>query len=99
MSSRLDSAAEPSEGFSVAETVASTAHEWAHIVEGFLSALDPSDAISSRFHRLVAYLGQLIRNAVAKMQAFAKLLGVSSFSVAFATAPPNVTVTFTFGTG
>jgi hypothetical protein len=97
MSSRLDTTTEPSEGFSFAEGVARRAHEIARALDGALAALDPKEAISSAFHRLGALLSRLIQNAVAKMRAFAKLLGVSSFSVAFASDPPCVTATFTFG--
>jgi hypothetical protein len=99
MSSRLDTATDPSEGFSFAEGVARRAHEIARALDGALSALDPAEAISSAFHRLGALLSRLIRNAVAKMRDFAKLLGVSSFSLAFASDPPCVTATFTFGGG
>jgi hypothetical protein len=97
LSSRLDSSADPSEGFALAESVADRAHQIAHTVEGFLGALDPADAITNDFRRLVGLVSQLIRNSVAKMQAFARLLHVSSFSVTFATMPPQVSVTFTFG--
>jgi hypothetical protein len=98
LSARLDASADPSEGFALAEGVADRAHQIGHTVEGFLSALDPADAITSRFHGLVALVSQLIRNAVAKMREFARLLHVSAFSVTFATTPPQVSVTFTFGT-
>jgi hypothetical protein len=99
MSSRLDTTTDPSEGFSFAEGVARRAHELARALDGALSALNPSEAISSAFHRLGALLSRLIRNAVAKMREFARLLGVSSFSLAFASDPPCVTATFTFGSG
>ena len=99
MSSRLDSASDPSGGFAFAEGVARRAHEIAQAVDGALSALDPKEAISAAFHRLVTLLSDLIRNAVAKMRAFARLLGVSSFSLAFASDPPCLTATFTFGNG
>lgn len=98
MSSRLDQATDPSEGFSLAESVAQQGHEMAYVVEGFLSALDPMDTTAGRFHRLVTFLSQLIRNAVAKMRAFAHLLHVTSFSVTFATTPPGIAVTFNFDT-
>ena len=96
LSTRLDHDTDPSEGFSLAETVARWAHEIAHTVEGFLPALDPTDAIAGGFDRLVAFLSQLIRNAVAKMRTFARSLHVSSFSVTFGSAPPQVSVTFNF---
>ena len=99
MSSRLDTTTDPSEGFSFAEGVARRAHEIARAVDGALSALDPKEAIGSAFHHLGALLSRLIRNAVAKMREFARLLGVSSFSLAFASDPPCVTATFTFGSG
>lgn len=98
LSDRLDQAGDPSDGFNVAETVAQRAHEVAHTLEGLLSAIDPSDALAAGFHRLAWLLGQLIRNAVAKMRAFAQLLGVTSFSLTFATTPPQLSVTFSFGT-
>jgi hypothetical protein len=98
LSARLDGTSDPSEGFAVAESVADRAHQIGHTVEGFRAALDPAEALTDGFHRLTAFLSQLIRNAVAKMQAFARLLHVSSFSVTFATMPPQVSVTFTFDT-
>gem|GEM_PF-2851299 len=97
MSSRLDSTTDASEGFAVAESVARRAHELSHTIEGFFSALDPAEAITTGFRRLGTLLSQLIRNAIAKLRAFARLLGISSFSIAFATLPPEFTVTFTFG--
>jgi hypothetical protein len=99
LSTRLDRTSDPTEGFAVAESVADRAHLVAHTVEGFLGALDPADAISSGFHRLAAFISQLIRNAVNKMREFAEMLHVSSFAVTFATVPPQVSVTFTFGGG
>jgi hypothetical protein len=99
LSSQLDTTGDPSEGFLVGERVGQRAHELAHTVEGFLPALHPGEFITEGFHRLIALLSKVIQNAVAKIQAFAKLLGVSSFSVAFATAPPVLTVTLTFGNG
>lgn len=96
LSSRLDRSADPSEGFTLAESVADRAHQIGHTIEGFLTALDPADAITRGFHRLVVLVSQLIRNAVAKMREFAHLLHVSSFSVTFATTPPQVSVTFSF---
>lgn len=97
MSARLDALSDPSEGLAAAQTAAERAHTLAHTVEGLLSALDPADAITSAFRRLIAYLGQLLRNALARIKEYAKRLGVSSFSVALSSAPPGITVTFTFG--
>lgn len=99
MSLRLDSAPGGPDGFSVAVGVARRAHELAWLVDGAISALDPKDAIAAAFHRLAALLSRLIGNAVAKLREFAKRLGVSSFSLAFASDPPCVTATFTFGGG
>ncbi|MCI4352633.1 MAG: hypothetical protein L3K14_04515 [Thermoplasmata archaeon] len=96
LSTRLDQSTDPAEGFSLAESVAQQVHEISNIVEGFLPSLDPADAMAGGFHRLVALMSQLIRNAVAKMRTFANLLGVSSFSVTFYTTPPQVSVTFNF---
>jgi hypothetical protein len=96
LSARLDQPADPSEGFSLAESVAQRAHEIAHSVEGFLDALDPADGLSDGFRRLGTLLSQLIRNAVERMREFARVLGVSSFSVTFGTAPPQISVTFNF---
>lgn len=96
LSTRLDQTTDPSEGFSVAESVAQRVHDLANVVEGFLPSLDPADAMAGGFERLVALMSQLIRNAVAKMRTFAHLLNVSSFSVTFYTTPPQVSVTFNF---
>jgi hypothetical protein len=98
LSARLDGVEDPSEGFVLAESVADRAHLLAHTVEGFRAALEPAEAITDAFHRFAALLSQLIRNAVEKMRAFAHLLHVSSFTVTFGTAPPQVSVAFTFDT-
>jgi hypothetical protein len=99
MSSRLDSVSDASQGFSFAEGVVRRAHEIARDLDGALAALDPKQEIAAEFHRLALLVSRLIRNAVAKLREFARLLGVSSFSLAFASDPPCVTVTFTFGSG
>ncbi|MCI4347933.1 MAG: hypothetical protein L3J97_04865 [Thermoplasmata archaeon] len=96
LSTRLDQATDPSEGFSLAESVAQRVHDIAYIVEGFLPSLDPADAMVGGFQRLAALMSRLIRNAVAKMRTFAQLLHVSSFSVTFSTTPPQVSVTLNF---
>lgn len=96
LSARLDTAEDPSEGFVLAEGVADRAHRLAQTLEGFRAALDPAPAITDAFHRLAGLLSQLIRNALEKMRAFAHLLHVSSFTVTFASTPPQVSVAFTF---
>jgi hypothetical protein len=98
LSARLDGVEDPSEGFVLAESVADRAHLLAHTVEGFRAALDPAAAITDAFHRFAALLSQLIRNAVEKMREFAHILKVSSFTVTFASTPPQVSVSFTFDT-
>ncbi|MCI4328510.1 MAG: hypothetical protein L3K01_00310 [Thermoplasmata archaeon] len=96
LSARLDGSDDPSEGFVLAESVADQAHLLAHTVEGFRAALDPAAAITDAFHRFAALLSQLLRNAIEKMRAFAHLLHVTSFTVTFASTPPQVSVAFTF---
>jgi hypothetical protein len=97
LSTDLDRSSDPSEVFGVAETVAQQVHEIAFLAEGTFNVLEPKDAIAASFHRLATLCSQLIKNAVAKMKSFAKLLDVTSFSLAFATTPPSVTLTFNFG--
>ena len=80
-----------------AETVARRTHEIGRLLEGLSSALDPADAITDAFHRLAALVSRLLRNAVARLKAFGALLGVTSFSIAFAVPPPQVWLTFNFG--
>jgi hypothetical protein len=99
LSGRLDSTTDPSTGFTLAQGVARRAHEIARTVDGLLAALDPKEAITGAFHRLMALLSRLIQNAVARIREFGRRIGVSSFSLAFASDPPCVTATFTFGNG
>ena len=99
LSGRLDAGTEPTTGFFAAEGVARRAHELAHAVSGALEALDPTDLLADGFHRVMGFLSRLLRNAVARIRAFARALGIASFSVALSSLPPEVTVTFTFGMG
>ncbi len=99
LSQRLDRTAEPDEGLAISEHVLRRAHGLARTVEGILAALDPADLLAESFGHLLGLLSRLVRNALARLRAFAARLGITSVSVTFASLPPELSVTLSFGTG
>lgn len=99
MSGRLDGATDPSDGLSTGEAVGRRAHELAYAFERLRPAIDPGTLLADAFRRLGAWLNRLIRNVVVRIEAFAKLIGATSFTVGFSIPPPMLNVALTFGGG
>lgn len=98
MSRQLDQVDETTQGLAIGEHVARRAHETARALDGVLKALDPAEGIAKAFHRVLAYASELLRNALARIRQYARRLGVTSVSVTLASLPPEVSITFSFGT-
>ena len=99
MSQQLDAIDDPAQGLALGERIARRAHEVAQAMDQLLSALDPAEAISKAWHRVLAYASELVKNAVARIRQFALRIGVSSVAITLASLPPELSVTFTFGGG
>ncbi|MGI0132301.1 MAG: hypothetical protein ACREDK_04325 [Thermoplasmata archaeon] len=96
-SEQLDRTAEPVHGLTIGEQVARWAHSAARALNDVLRALDPVDAAARSVRRVLDLASELVHNALARIREFARHLGVTSTSITFASTPPELSITFTFG--
>ncbi len=96
-SDQLDQASDPTQGFVLAQAAAIRAQSLGERIRTYLASVGPGRKLGGVLSKLLAFLATLTHNALARMEEFARELGVRSFSVTIASTPPGISVTFNFG--
>ncbi len=96
-SRQLDQSAEPSAGFAVAQAAAMRSQSLGERVREFLTGAPAGPSIGPGLSRLLELLARLLKNAVNRLAAFARALGINSFDITVGSTPPNVALTLHFG--
>ena len=96
-SEHLDAPTDPTQGFSLAQAALQRGQTLGERIRLYLSSSPIGHRFESALAGLESMLASLMRNALVRMEQFAKEMGVSSFSVTLSSSPPGVAVTFNFG--